>query len=365
MLSKKNKKMLLVSLSIVVLVLAIVLVSTRKSGTLDTNLKSFAVKDTTAITKIFMANSMGDKTLLERTAEGWIVNKKYEPVMSGISDLLHCIQNIEVKAPVAKMAQDNVNKWMAVNSTKVEIYYTDYRIKTPNLKLWKHTKKKVYYIGQPTQDNMGSYAIMEGVKIPYVVYLPGFRGFVTPKYSSIENDWRSRLIVDLRLAHIQEVSLTDFENPDNSLRIIRSGNRNFDIIHDATNQKLEPYDTFKLLDHLSDYRNLNYEAMESTFSEAEKDSVFNRKFKELSVSDTKGNKTTITIYHLRNEYDTVNYEYNIDFMEAYNRDRFYAIINGNKEEIFLCQFFVFDRMLQPFEYYRIDSKLTATPKKIK
>ena len=365
MLSKRKKNMLLGTVSAAVVVLAIALVSTRKSGTISIDLKSFAVEDTASITKIFLANTFGDQVLLDKTSGTWVLNGKYDPVMNNIENLLHCIQNIEVKAPVAKTAQENINKRMAVGSTKVEIHYTDYRIKLAKLKLLKHTKIKTYYIGQPTMDNMGCYAIMEGAKAPCVVYLPGFRGFVTPKYSPIENDWRSRLIVDLKLAHIQKITLTDFENPDNSLRIVRSGNRNFDIIHYATNQRLVPYDTFKLLDHLSDYRNLNYEMMCNTLSKEEKDSIFDRKFKELTISDTKGNNTIITMYLLPNEYDTVNYEYSIDFMEAYNRDRFYAVINGNEDEIVLCQYFVFDRIIQPFDYYRIDNPRRAAPKKLR
>jgi hypothetical protein len=323
------------------------------------------VEDTASITKIFLANSFENTVLLDRTSGKWVLNGKYDPVMNNIADLLHCIQNIEVKAPVAKSAQENINKRMAVGSTKVEIYYTDYRIKIAKLKLLKHTKIKTYYIGQPTMDNMGCYAIMEGAKAPCVVCLPGFRGFVTPKYSPIEDDWRSHLIVDLKLAHIREISLVDFENPNNSLSIVRRGNRNFDIIQHATNQKLVPYDTFKLLDHLSDYRNLNYEAMYSTLSTEEKDSILDRKFKELTISDTKGNKTTITMYLLPNQYDTVNYEYSIDFMEAYNRDRFYAVINGNENEVVLCQYFVFDRIIQPFDYYKIDNPRRAAPKKLR
>jgi hypothetical protein len=349
----------------VVVLAAVMLVCTKKSGTMSADVKSFAVGDTAAISKIFMANTLGNKTLLDRTSGRWIVNEKYEPLMSNIENLLHCIQNIDIKAPVAKKAQSNINKQMASSATKVEIHYSNYRIKIAKFKLWRFTNKKVYYIGQPTQDNMGSFAIMDGSEVPCVVYLPGFRGFVTPKYSAIEDDWRSHLIVDLKLSQIQEIVCDDLENSDNSLRIVRSGNRNFDIIHHITNQKLTPYDTFKLLDHLSDYRNLNYEVIYNTLSEAEKDSIFARKFKELSICDTKGNKTIITMYHLENEYDTVNYEYSIDFMEAYNRDRFYAVINGNKNEVCLCQYFVFDRIIQPFEYYMVGNTMRATPKKLR
>lgn len=362
MLNKKKKNIALASLTIGVVVLAVVVISTRKSGTLHTDLKSFAVVDTAAITKIFLANSVGDNTLLERTNGTWIVNGKYEAVMSNVLDLLNCIQNIAIKAPVAKSAQENINKRMAVSSTKVEIYYTDYRIKLSSLRLWKFTNKKVYYIGQPTQDNMGCFAIMEGAKTPCVVYLPGFRGFITPKYSSIEDEWRSHLIVDLKLAQIQEINSEDVENSDNSFRIVRSRNRNFDIIHSISNQKLVPYDTLKMLDHLSDYRNLNYEVIYNPHSQAEKDSIFSGKFKELTILDVQGNKTSISMYHLLNDDDADIYDQSIDFMNAYNRDRFYAIINGNEDEIYLCQYFVFDRIVQPFEYYTEGSTRKATPK---
>jgi len=343
-------------------VLAVVVVSTRKSGTIDENLKRFAVVDTTSITKIFLANSLGSQTLLERTPDGWILNKQYKPVMNNVQNLLNCIQNIRVKDIVAKAARENILKRLAVGATKVEIHYTDYWIKIFRFKWLKHTKIKTYYIGQPTQDNMSNYAIMEGAKIPCVVYLPGFRGFVSPKYSPMESDWRSRLIVDLRLSQIQEITLADFENNDNSLRIVRSGTRYFDIIHYVTNQRLEPYDTFKLLDHLSDYRNLNYEVLLSNLSQADKDSIFDRKFKELTISDTEGNKTTITMYRLKKDDELLDDAYDIDIMNTYNRDRFYATLNGNKEDVVLCQYFVFDRIVQPFEYYTVGSTLTSIPK---
>ena len=362
--NKKNKNIVLAALALGVVALAVIVVSSRKSGTISADFKQFAVEDTASITKIFLANSLGNQVLLERSPDGWRLNEKYNADPYIVLDLLNCIQNIRVKDLVAKSARESINKRMAVGATKAEIHYTDYRINTSRIKWLKHTKIRTYYIGQPTQDNMSNYAIMEGQKVPCVVYLPGFRGFVSPKYSPFENDWRSRQIVDLRMSQIQEVTLTDFDNPDNSLRIVRSGERYFDIIQNTENQKLTPYDTFKLLDHLSDYRNLCYESVLNQLSQAEKDSIFERKFCELTVTDTKGKKTTITMFRLKDD-ESLDDPYGIDFMNIYNRDRFYAIINGNKAEVVLCQYFVFDRIVQPFEYYMTGSQLRATPKKIR
>jgi len=251
---------------------------------------------------------------------------------------------------------------MASGATKVEIYYNSHRIKLGKLKLLKYTHKKVYYIGEATMDNLGNYAIMEGSTIPCVVYLPGFRGFVSPKYSPSEDAWRSRHIVRLRMSKIQQISSIDFFDNTNSFRIVRIGNRVFDIIHTATNQRLPQYDTLRLLDFLSEFRDLNYESFSVGLTKEEKDTVFSRKFKEISIEDTDGNTTTITMFHLEDEFE--NPEDNNDEKIAYlfNRDRFYAIINGNKSELLRCQYFVFDRIVQPIEFFLLDSKILPVPK---
>ncbi|MBQ1819544.1 MAG: hypothetical protein II120_05025, partial [Bacteroidales bacterium] len=37
--------------------------------------------------------------------------------------------------------------------------------------------------------------------------------------------------------------------------------------------------------------------------------------------------------------------------EPYNRDKFYAILNGNTKDLVQCQYFHFDRQLQPLSYF--------------
>jgi hypothetical protein len=361
---KKRNNLILIIISLSILTIALILLISRKSGTLGASEKNFAIKDTSAITKIFLANSYEEQTLLERKNGLWTVNEKYDIVQDNIEDLLNCVHNIAVKDIVSKSSRNTINKRMASGSTKVEIYYEDYRIRLGKLKLFKYTRKKTYYIGQATMDNLGNYAIMEGSSIPCVVYLPGFRGFISPKYNPSMDAWKSHHIVRLKMSKIKEINSADFINPANSFRIIRSGNRHFDIIHTSSNQHLVQYDTLRLLDFLSDFRDLNYESMATDLSTGKKDSIFTRKFKEVRIEDTDGNITTITMFYLEDEYASEDDEYShdIDFMETYNRDRFYAIINGNKNEIVRCQYFVFDRIVQPVEFFFPDSKIIPIPK---
>ena len=152
--SRKTKNIVLVVVTVAILAVAVVLVLSRKSGTLDASQKDFAVKDTSAITKIFMADSYENQLLLERKDAGWVVNEKYDIVKDNIDDLLACIHNLTVRDIVAKSARNTINKRMASGSTKVEIYYNNHRIKIGKLKLFKYTDKKIYYIGQATMDNL-------------------------------------------------------------------------------------------------------------------------------------------------------------------------------------------------------------------
>ena len=257
---------------------------------------------------------------------------------------------------MAEAARENVNKWLATGATKVQIAYDDYRIKLGNWKWLKHEKVKTFYIGTATQDNLGNYAVMEGSNMPVIVYQPGFRGFISPYFSAMESDWKSHQIVALRISQIREVYVKDLENPLNSLHIVRNGERNFDIFSDLNyetgNRMMLPvYDTLKLYDHLGSYRNLNFEFFVDDLEKAKRDSILNLEFKQIVIEDMDGNKTFISLYHLLNEYNTEEFEYNPDFMDVYNRDKFYITLGDDREHFYLCQFFVFDRILQPLDYY--------------
>ncbi|HOS16025.1 MAG TPA: hypothetical protein PKX15_03275 [Bacteroidales bacterium] len=357
-----KKNLIILSSTLVLILLAVFLLLGRKSGTIDYDSKAFAVKDTSNIYKIFIADNYGEKVLLERQTGGyWKVNEQFDAVQKNVNDLLDVIRNISIREPVALSARNNVNKWLATGATKVEIYYYDYRIKIGETKLWKYQNRKTYYIGNVTQDNLGNYAILEGGKDPFIVAMPGFRGFISPYYSPFVNDWRSHNIIKLKISKIKEINVVDFENPDESVHIIRNSNRNFDILTNK-NQALSVYDTAKLFDHLSEYRDLNFEFFADDLSKGEKDTILSMKFKEVIITDTENKSTKITLYYMNNELDTVNYEYDFDFVEHFNKDKFYAVINDNFKEMVICQYFVFDRIIQPLRYYYKESELIAIPK---
>jgi len=149
----KRNTILLTLVVIALGVLAVVLVSKNGSGTLKPELKDFAVQDTASIDKIFMVKKSNDQVMLTKEDGSWIVNDTYPVREEAISLLLKTIQRVRVKAPVSKSAQDYVLKMMATRNTKVEIYSKEKLIKT-------------YYVGGPTQDQVGTFMMLEGSSVP-------------------------------------------------------------------------------------------------------------------------------------------------------------------------------------------------------
>ncbi len=352
-----KKNIIILGITSLLIIITIIILVTKRTTTFDYDSNQFAVKDTNEIIKIFIADNYGKSVLLERQDNGeWKVNKDFVAIRKNVDDLLNIIMNIAIREPVAYSARNNVNKWLATGANKVEVYYNDYRIKIGKIKWWKYQNKKTYYIGSPTQDSLGNYALIEGAKDPFIVCLPGFRGFISPYYSPFESEWKSHNIVRLKISKISKVEIIDYHNQEASFTIVRNNERNFDILN-HNHEKLSIYDTAKLFDHLSEYRDLNFESFAENLTKEEKDSLFSMKFKDIFVTETDNKQTKISLYYMENVLDTANYIYIEEFIEKFNRDKFYAIINDNKEEIVICQYFVFDRIIQPLRYYYLNSEI--------
>ena len=347
----------------VVLLLSLALLMGRSSTTNRRSAVDFAIADTASIQWIFMADRTGCHVLLQRESESrWLLDKKDVAMQENVDGLLSVLHNIAVKMPVGKAATENVVKWLATGATKVQVSYSDYRIRLGSFQWWKCRRTKTFYIGSPTPDNLGNYAIMDKARQPYIVYVPGFRGFISPYFSTLVADWKSHQLLNLRISEIAEVRLTDFEHPEESLLIRRHGEKHFDIFSLPDESQLPQYDTLKLYDHLSSYRKLNFEFFAEKPTPAQRDSILSQKFKELKVTDVYGNCLKMTMYHILNEYNTEEYDYQPEFMDLYNRDKFYVTLDDNTADFYICQYFVFDRIIQPLSYYLIDNDEHAIPR---
>ncbi len=351
---KKNNKIILLVLIIITIISFSFLFFNNSKTTLNKRETEFAIDDTSLVTKVFIADKQGNSVkLIKQTNGSWLLNDKYEANSDIVGLLLYTAKNIQVSSIVPKTAHNNIIKRMSSASTKVEIYENSYRIKFFGLKLFPYEKKsKTYYIGDATMDNMANFMMLEGSKRVYIVNLPGFRGYVSTRYSFIESDWRDHTVFRTKLNQIKELKVEHIKNPEQSYKVESVGVRKFNLYRLSNNSKIESYDTAKLIDNLMLYRSLKYEASANNIDNKSKDSIINfNHFLTITLTEKEGKITKVRMFYrpelvVQNPDETSKIELN------FSREKFYSIINDSKD-FNICQFYVFERILQPLDYFLI------------
>jgi hypothetical protein len=346
----KKNKFTLISLAILI-ILAAFLILNQRSGTLKNRIKDFAIMDTASVTRIFLADKKNRTILLEKNDEdGWMLNKTYQARQSGINMLLETFVNLVAKYPVSKGGRDNVISQLAVQSVKVEIYQLVYRINLfGRFRLFQHEKlTKTMYIGGATPDNMGTFMLLEGSDTPFVVHMLGFRGFVAPRFSTLEKDWRDHTVFKTKLNEIRTVVMETPLDPPNSFKVSAENDRF--ILTDLYNGSLvQAYDTLRLLNFLTTFADIRYEALIEYIDPAKKDSIIQSVPRNIiTVSDIYGNSKKIKIFYKANEDRFVDMQGNL---YSYDIDRLYALVNEERDFV-LIQYYVFDKMLRPLSFFR-------------
>jgi hypothetical protein len=348
----KKKNILILTLTGILLIIAAFLVLKQKNGTFRRSIKDFAVSDTASITKIFLADKNNRTVLLERKSAGdWLLNGTYKARNTGIKMLFETFVNLIPKYPVPKKAHNNIILQLAGRSVKVEIYQEVYRINIWGMKLFPHEKRtKTYYVGGATPDNMGTFMLMEGADVPFVVHLLGFRGFVAPRYSTIEKDWRDHTIFRTRLNDIRSVIMEIPADPTNSF-VVTNENGELKLYRFGSRELIHQYDTLKLLNFLTSFADLRYEASLNDIDSVRIDSIVHSTPKNvLSLIDNKGDTTTIKIFFKPNDNERYDLEGKV---YTYDLDRAYALVNNDRDFV-LIQYFVFDKALRPLSYFEIN-----------
>jgi len=308
------------------------------SSTVDGEARDFKFKDTASITKIFIADKEGDQSAIERTKNGWYVNGKYRCRPDAILNLLEAIRNIEVKMPVHKNARENVLKVMATSALKVEIYSGEELVKQ-------------YYVGHETPDSEGSYMLLTDIETgknyeePFVCFIPGFVGYLIPRYIAKENEWRDRVAVNYIPPQIKQIKVLHTEHPDSSFSIELLNTKSFRL-KDGAGSDLR-FDEFKMKQYLAYYLNLSYEVLLTGTFKHLGDSLFKTKPAYIiSIARTDFRVDEFKFYH--KAPTALNPEHGIVY--KYDPDRMYMRFENDKEWA-LIQTFVFGKLFVSPNYF--------------
>jgi len=340
---KKNKVSLLVFLFLAIV--AGILILTNRKSTIKEELKDFAVKDTASITKIFMADKTPATVTLTKEAPGqWTVNGKFAARLDAITTLLETINQVDVRAPVAKSAYNNIIKALSTSGTKVELYSKDKLLKT-------------YYVGGATQDQMGTFMMIENSSTPFVTYLPGFNGYLSTRYFTEETLWRDRTVFNYYNDEIASINV-EFQGKDkhNSFEI------NARTFTAKSMDEKEPTvrDTAKVGQYIGLFKHVNFEGFATGVPIETKDSILATiPIAIITITDTKGAKDMMKAYlKMPNKTDSLVEDEHGNPLK-YDVDRMFALINNGKDFV-VIQHYVFDGIMVSFEYFK-----KAVPKKPK
>jgi hypothetical protein len=304
---------------------ATLLLLKKSESTLPHALTDFAVDDTASITKLHLTDHFKNDITLQRKGQGiWMVNNQYKVKQSNIQVLLETIKEVRVKNPVPIPARENVIKDLAVNGIKVEIY------KGTDL-------AKTYFVGSSTADDEGTYMYIQGSSEPFVTHIPGFVGYLTTRYITKVQDWRSTEIYHLNPADIKEVSVNYTNHPDNSFTLKASGTGFVLLNAQGQQTKMNQLIAKK---YVVGFRAINFETF-PIITQKEQDSILSGvAFAVINVSTTNQKLPVLKLYSKYADIKTKDIgENNADL------NHMYGIIGDNSKEIVLIQTYVIGKLL--------------------
>ena len=336
---KKGSVITIVVLLILIITAVLVYKKKGTNSTIDKEASDFGFKDTALIDKIFLANKEGQSVLLEKKPDGWYLDGKYHVRPDAIELLLYTIRMVEVKSPVSKASRNNVIKFMAGKSTKVEVYS-------------KGSKVKQYYVGHATQDHTGTFMLLtnpetdENYTEPFITHIPGFDGFLSTRYNTDKLDWRDRLIINYRPPQIKQIKMELFELPDSSFVIDLFSMQRFGLKTLKSNKQV-PFDEEKIKQFVAYFQNVNCEVVLDKKDHLVDSLNTSVPFASLTVTD-RNNKSNVTLFYHKFALGSKNAEYGVDY--KYDPDRLFVKYN-NGADYGVAQYFVFGKMLQTYGYF--------------
>ena len=336
----KNK--LLIALVLALGVISAYLYFTQTKGTIPVERKDFAVEDTSAITKIFLADKTGKSVTLTRVNAGnWMVNGLYKARKDLISVLLKTIKSLKVQSPVAKSARNNVLKRLSSGAAKVEIYQDG------------DTPVKGYYVGGATQNTLGTYMLLQNSSEPFIIHLEHFYGYLAPRYNTDAVEWRDKEFVNIEMKDMQKVQIEYPNMPERSFSITNLGNWVFELKALQSGVVIQDYDTISLRIYLTNFTEVQFEGFERKLPKHKVDSIMKSPpVNILSVTASNGAEVSLKSFLKPDTENRVDREGN---HIIYDVDRMYANTRGT-DELVTIQYYVFDKLFWELDDFLKSSK---------
>ena len=311
------------------------------SSSIDTADRQFAVKNTAIIHKVFIADRSGETTTLTRSGDHWIYDGKYQARPNVMENLLDVIKRVEVNYIPAKAAVPNIIRDLSSNGIKVELYDQ------------KDQLMKAFYIGGMTNDELGTYMIMEGAEQPYVTHIPSWEGGLRARFQLKGNEWRDKSIFSAKVEDIQSLSVEYPKQKNKSFKITKSNN-GYDVnpFYEVTPTITDEVQQGKVEAYLVNFESLQAEAFAN--NNPDKDSILQSvPFCIITVEKSEGAITKATFHPILNRDATGRLVSDAEVLGANSSVERYHIdhLVGDQSEFMLVQHRVFEKIFWPYQAF--------------
>lgn len=329
-----NRNRIYIVLLVALLVITGVLYYQRGgSGSIKSELKSFAVEDTATIDKIVLSDKQGKVLVLSKKNKAWFANDSIAVRRDMIKILLETIKRVEVKAPVNKAMRSNLMKQLATGAIQVEVY-TDGDL------------ERKYFVGGPTMDGFGTFMLLDGADDPFITHIPGFEGYLTVRFNTNALVWRDREIFRYAPQNIKIVRIEYPQNKQSSFTLKIEGKDYVNLSNDAGDTASGKINGEFLRKYLVGYADIQYENMVDPSKIPNLDELLSAEnlLATITVYDKEGQKRTVELF--KRYFDGVKF---LPKSEEYDFDRDRVFVRLNGKTLYNGQYVVFNKLIVSYK----------------
>ncbi len=327
----KNLKYLILILSVLSIIYFVFI--NKPFSNFRSERKDFAIKDTASITRIFLADKKNNKVLIEKNTAGvWYINNAFKADIQKINLLKATMHDVEVRNPIAETEFNSTIANLSTLGIKAEFYAGENLLKT-------------IYVGTPTPDNTGTFMMVENASSPFITHIPGFVGYLTPRFSVIPERWKSKEIFVLQPEEISSIEVIYPIKPNAGFYIDCESNN--PKVYTNKGGKLIPSDLNFTRYYIASFNNLNAESYLDDMPKQQSDSIKNTTpYCNISVHLRNNETISLNVYMKATDRRTkAQFDENTMQTNDIDPEKYYAFMNG-EPTIMLIQQYAFGKLFK-------------------
>jgi hypothetical protein len=321
-----NRKTLIILVTLLVVGLVYYFLNKKPKGIDYKEIADFAIEDTASIDKIFIADRNNNAITLEKKGDAnWIINGNKKADFSKVELLLQTVKNMRVLRPVPEKGHNMAVGDLATTGIKVQFYTKGETIKT-------------IYVGSATQEQNGTYMLIEGSTRIYAVHIPGFFGFLTPRFITDTLTWRDRTVFNYLPNEIKSIEF-DYYDKTSGFKIDNTNSKE-PVLFNLNNQIERPKDIQFLRFFVASFKQLNFDGYDENQNPKLIDSVLQTSpVCSIQVTDANGKIQKLTLYNKAIDKHTKQiYDEKTGNLLKTDKERFWAFLNDEKSLLLIQQY---------------------------